>query len=268
MNSIFEAKTYKQFLQEKLKNRGDRSRLADAIPCHNGYVSQVLKGSTHFSLEQAERINAFFGHGRDESHCFLLLLQKERAGTTGLRAYFQEQLNSLREKRLVLRDRLQFQRSVSPEDQAIFYSSWHYAAAHVLVSVPGCDTDRGLAEYFGLPLERTREIVRFLVSIGLLKEGKGRLSVGPSSVHLSADSPLISKHHANWRLRAIQSLDRRIGSDLHYSSVITASRDDAVRVRELLVKAIEEIRSVVRASPNEAGFVYAVDFFGLRSEGG
>ena len=140
-NSVFDYDDYKDYVRDALdaraeNKRGERSRLASFVGCHTAYVSQVLNGAAHFSLEQAEKINHFLGHGKEQSLFFLFLIQLARAGTPSLRKVFEEQLRALKEKQFVLKDRLQFNKTLSREDQATFYSSWHYGAAHVLVSVP------------------------------------------------------------------------------------------------------------------------------------
>lgn len=267
-NSVFDYLDYKDYLRDALEarteqGRGERSRLAAFVGCHTAYVSQVLNGSAHFSLEQGELINRFLGHGRDQSLFFLFLIQFVRAGTPALKKIFEEQLQVLREKQFILKDRLEFKKTLSREDQATFYSSWHYGAIHVLVSVPGCHTERGLSEYLGLPVERVAEILQFLVGVGLVVRKSGHYEIGTSHIHLEHDSPVISKHHTNWRLQSIQSLDRISKQDLHYSSVITASKKDADEIRSVLVKAIEEVRAIVKGSKDEEGFCYSIDFFGL-----
>jgi uncharacterized protein (TIGR02147 family) len=266
MNSVFDYRDYKAFLLDHVNNRstrGERNRLATAIGCHNGYISQVLNGTAHFSLEQAELINQFLSHSKDQAHYFLLLVQYGRSGSVNLRLHFQEQLAALKEKQFVLKDRLRYKQTLTREDQATFYSSWQYGAVHVLVSIPGCDDEQGLSDYLNLPLERVREIVEFLRSIGLVKRDKGKLVIGTNRIHLESDSPMIAKHHSNWRLRAMQTMDDRRPENLHYSSVITASIEDSAKIREIMVQAIEKIRAVVRSSPNERGYAYSLDFFGL-----
>ncbi|MGZ3698691.1 MAG: TIGR02147 family protein [Bdellovibrionota bacterium] len=271
-NSVFEYRDYKAYLRDSLEartetKRGERSRLAGFIGCHTAYVSQVLNGQAHFSLEQGELASRFLGHTKDQSLYFLLLIQFARAGTPSLKQLFEEQMQALREKQLVLKDRLEFQKTLTREDQATFYSSWHYGAVHVLVSVPGCHTERGMSDYLGLPVERIAEILQFLVKVGLVLRKDGSYKVGTSHIHLEHDSPLISKHHSNWRLQAIQSLDySKNNKDLHYSSVITSSKADAEKIRSLLVSAIEDVRAVVKPSKDEEGYCYAIDFFGLRKK--
>jgi len=272
-SSIFEYSDYKKYLREALKarmegKRGERSRLALFIGCHTAYVSQVLNGGAHFSLEQGERINRFFAHSKEQSLFFLFLIQSARAGTAALRAIFDEQIYSLKEKQFVLKDRLEFKKTLTREDQATFYSSWHYGAIHVLVSVPGCHTQRGLSDYLGIPIQRVTEVLQFLQGIGLVaRDERGHFKVGTTHIHLEHNSPMISKHHTNWRLQAMQSLDQVSTRDLHYSSVITASRADADQIREILVGAIERIRAVVKDSRDEDGFCYTIDFFGLAKHG-
>lgn len=266
--NLFEFKDYKAYITNRLElpdmPKGSRSRLAECIHCHSAYISQVLNGGAHFSLEQADLINPFLNHTKEESHFFLLLVQYGRAGTASLKNLFQEEIEQAKDAQFNLKNRLVFKKTLSTEDQATFYSSWQYGAIHVLVSVPGCHTERGISQYLGLPLKRVSEIVHFLVQVGLLERTSDRLKIGTSHIHLGKDSPMISRHHTNWRMQAIQSLERGNDPDLHYSSVITASKDDSLKIKEIMVKAIEQIRSIVKDSKDEESYSYAMDFFGLR----
>jgi uncharacterized protein (TIGR02147 family) len=215
------------------------------------------------SREQAEKITPFLGLGEEQAHYFILMVSSARAGSETLRRYYKRQMAATKENRKVLKNRMHFQKILSVEDQALFYSSWHYGAFHVAVSLPGCDTERGLSHYFDVPLKKVNEIVSFLIQTGLVVRHDSKLSVGPHQVFLGSDSPLVSKLHSNWRIEAMKSLDRYTENDLHYSSVVTASRQDVAVIREIMVKSIEEIRRVVRSSPHEACFVYDLDLFEL-----
>lgn len=265
--SIFDFRSYKDFLSEVSRGeRGSRSRLAEAMNCHSAYVSQVLNGNAHLSLEQGEQVSRFLGLNKEEAHFFLLLVQYDRAGTAPLKSYFDVQIKEAVKKQLILKDRLVFKRSLSREDQAIFYSSWYFGAVHVLVSVAGCNTERGIAKYLNLPVAKVSEILNFLLSVGLIEKEEGKYQIGTSHIHLEHDSPMIAKHHANWRMRAIQAFDEVNVNDLHYSSVITCSAEDSIKIKAALVRAIEEVRAIVRPSTDEGAFVYCLDFFGLKSD--
>jgi uncharacterized protein (TIGR02147 family) len=270
---IFNYMDYKAFLKDALDTRsresgvrGIRSRLAEATNCHTAYISQVLNGHAHFSLEQTELIAKFFQLNKDETTYLLILVQHNRAGTITLKSHFEIQLKELSKKQLVLKNRLEFKRSLSREDQATFYSSWQYGAIHILVSVPGCNTEKGIAKYLNLPVSKVVEILDFLTSVGLVIKEEGRYSIGTSHIHLEHDSPMIAKHHSNWRVKSIQSLDEVHSNDFHYSSAITCSLEDSVKIKAALVRAIDEVRAIVRPSKDEGGFVYCLDFFGLDAQ--
>jgi len=268
-NSIFDYQDYKTFLNDimGLKPRGHRSRLAEALRCHTAYITLVLSGNAHLSLEQAELANQFLGHSEEESHFFILLVQLGRAGTTSLQNYFQNQLKAVSNKRLELKNRLQFKKTLSAEDQSIYYSSWHYAAVHILLSIPALRTKDALAHYLRLPSKKIAEVLDFLVKAGLVETKDDQSYViGTTHIHLPHDSPMISKHHSNWRMRAIESFDSEALTDLHYSSVVTMSKKDGAKIRAILIKAIEDVRSVVKDSPEEEGFCYTLDLFPLRRD--
>jgi hypothetical protein len=89
---------------------------------------------------------------------------------------------------------------------------------------------------------------------------------GEVRMHLSHDSPMNSKHHANWRIRAIQSLERETAQELHYSGVISVSFEDLVRVREIMARALEDVGKVVKDSTDETVYCYSLDLFELGRE--
>ncbi|MCB0413031.1 MAG: TIGR02147 family protein, partial [Bdellovibrionales bacterium] len=194
-NSIFKYDSYKEYLNLTLESLGSgaRSKMALAAGCQAGYVTQVLNGDANFSAEHAEKISQFLGHTDSQLHFFLLLVNFERAGTDSLKRYYKKQIEKIKLDQDILKNRMEFQQILSIENQAIFYSSWHYGAIHVAVSIPGCDTEEGLSKYFNIPLQRVSEITSFLENIGLLVRDNLRLKVGPSQVFLGSDSPLISK---------------------------------------------------------------------------
>lgn len=265
--NIFTYLSYKTFLEDVLKaeskkRAGGRARLAKATGCQGAYVSQVLGGPAHFSLEQGDRINRYLGHSKDEALFFLALIQFERAGTQSLKEIFRSQLREITERNLSLRNRLEYKKTLTEQDQAIYYSSWIYAAIHVLVSIPGLNTEHELAQHLNLPIGRIKEVLAFLASRGLLVETGDTYKQGATSVHLGSNSPFVRQHHMNLRHQAIRSLDfAKAADELHYSSFATLAREDAMRIRALLTESIEKVRSVIKNSKEEVGYCYAVDLF-------
>jgi uncharacterized protein (TIGR02147 family) len=268
---VFEFQDYKRYLSEWIASqpnggRGVKSKIAERARCHLAYISQVLTGHSHFNLEQAESLNTLLEHGEDEAHFFILLVEHARAGTHSLKKYFEQQIQKVLNQRLQLKNRFTDKKALSLEHQSIYYSHWAYCAVHMAVLNPELRTPGAIARYFDISVSKTVEILDFLSSVGLVKNEKGRLSAGDVRIHLAHDSPMISKHHSNWRLQAMRALERETPQELHYSGVVSVSREDLPKVRETLVRAMEQVRAIVKDSKDETVYCYALDLFGLGRE--
>jgi hypothetical protein len=268
---IFDFRDYKAYLkhwiaQKPGKGRGMQTQLAQIMGCQTGYVSQVLNTGANFSLEQAEAINPFLGHNNDEGHFLILLVEFARAGTPGLRNRFQHEIDKILNQRLVLKDRVDIKKSLEPVDQATYYSSWYYAAIHVAISVPTLRTRESLKNYFSLSDETVLQALEFLTSVGLVEKKGDHYVQGVTRLFLGKDSPMIKRHHSNWRTRAMHSLDLALDKNLHFSTVVSLSKEDLLIIKEKLVKAIEETRGIIRESKEETVCCFAVDFFDLEGQ--
>jgi uncharacterized protein (TIGR02147 family) len=268
MKLLFEFNGYKPYLRQVLgsgkRRSGHRSKLALFLSCQTAHVSQVLNGGTHFSVEQAYRINAFLSHGREESHFFFLLVNFDRAGSKDLQEYYQAQIDEIRRRRSVIKNRVDSTHTVPHEHQTRYYSSWHYLAIHMALSIPELQSRDQLAAYFHLPLSVIVEAVDFLLSIGLAELRDGRYVIGPSHIHLGHDTSDINKHHMNWRVQAMDSLIRVSPSDLHYSVVFSLSAKDAAKLKERLIATIKANLEDVNPSKEEVLFCSSIDFFEVK----
>src|SRR5262249_15621803 len=260
---IFDYRDYKKYLNAALSTegvgRGSRSRLAKTLRCQTAFISHVLNGQSHFSLEHAVAISPFLNHTPEEQRYFVLLVGLGRAGSKELEEFFRSQIDEAQRKRTQIQERITTDRALKPEAQMRYYSAWYYAAIHVATSIPEYQTREALADGLGLAIALVSECLEFLVEQGLVRHERGRFQIGPVRMHLGTDSPMISRLHANWRLQALQSLERPLSretSNLHYSTVLTISHDDAKRVRETLLRAIDETERIFRPSPEEV--VYCV----------
>lgn len=266
--SVFEFSSYKSYLEAKTGAEGTRkgvkASMAKALSCQPTYISQVLHGKAHLSLEQAEILNGFFSHSKEEGFFFLLLIQKDRSGTKSLRDFFQEQLDEALRKRLVLTKRLGPKETLSEIHQATYYSSWIYSTIHIALSIPELRTREALAEYLSLPLRKITETLDFLQLIGLVKATKNGFEVTNAHVRLGNDSKNILKHHTNWRLQAAESLDREQLTDLHYSGVVSLSRSDVIKIKNLLLDVVKDSQAVIKDSKEEELCSMVIDFFSLR----
>jgi uncharacterized protein (TIGR02147 family) len=237
--------------------------MAGAIPVHTTFVSQVLKGRAEFSLEQAESINAFFGHTEDEGEYFILLLLSERSGSTKLKSRFDRKIRAMREEHLNIKNRLNAESEISAKDREKFYANYIYSAVHVLSAIDEFKTAEKLAAALKISRERIQEVVEFLLKIGVLAEEKGKLQPGVRHIHLGTDSELILKHHSNWRMHAISNMQFLDRDDLHYSACLSLSVEDAFKVKDMILETLKKNVDVISKSKEEVAYVLNFDFYKL-----
>ncbi|WP_413291012.1 TIGR02147 family protein [Bdellovibrio sp. HCB337] len=267
-HSLFEYKAYKDYLISLVGPRdqrsGHRAAMAKALTCQPTYISQVLYGHAHLSLEQGELLSEHLGHTSDEKQFFLMLIQKDRAGTKRLERFFQEQMAEILRKRLVLTERLGAKTVLPENQQAIYYSSWQYAAVHVAITIPELQTFTALCEHLRISKSRLTTILEFLCSSGLAKQEGTRFITGDVQLRLGNTSPNIIKHHTNWRQQAIESLERETLQDLHYSGVVSLSEEDAIKIKDETMKFIQETIKTIKTSKEEKLFCLNLDFFDVK----
>jgi uncharacterized protein (TIGR02147 family) len=264
---IYNFSDYRSYIKCKIYNgdrakRGELSSLAEAIPCQTSYLSRVMTGEADLSLEQADSAGKYLGLSQDENSYFLLLVQFARAGTQSLRAHFKRNITSAQEERLNLQKRVGLKQVLNKEDQATYYSLWYYAAVHVMTGIPTLQTKVAMAHELGLPQNRIAEILEFLISTRLVKEGPdGRYLTGEGRIHLKKDSKMILRHHSNWRTQAIRSMEKDLVSGIHYSVLLNTSKKDSEILRSMIAKFIEEFMKVVHPSEDEEMNCLVIDFF-------
>ncbi|MEK6705217.1 MAG: DUF4423 domain-containing protein, partial [Bdellovibrionota bacterium] len=144
---------------------------------------------------------------------------------------------------------------------AIYYDGWHYAAIHVALSLQKTQTAAALSSRLGIPLKSVQDVLEFLVKSGLAKRHGTEYGIGERRIHLNKDSPFVRKHHINWRVKSITSLDFPLKSDLHYSGVFTLSESDFVKIRETFLETLEKMEPLLKASKEETVAAFCLDWF-------
>ena len=268
MKSVFEFQHYRNFLQVALpvkgSKRGGRNRLAFALNCQKGFVSQVLGGSGDFSLEHGIKISRFLGLDSQEEEYFLLLLHKDRAGSRALEQFYAKKILEIQERRKQIKTRIRSHTDLNEVEQATYYSAWYFTAVHMCLMVPELRTRAAITTYLGIGTEVVNRVLDFLFEVGLATQAGEKLGAGPSRIHLPNHSPHVNKHHTNWRLRALHSLDTAQENDIHYSLVMSISESAAEEIREILLQAIQNVEPVMKAAKDETIYSLNMDFFNLQ----
>lgn len=265
---VFQFKNYKTYINARLDEAGARSglraKMARQMGVQSSYLSQVLHGNPDLTLEQAFKANMFFEHDSNEAQYFLLLVQKDRAGTMELKNYFQKQISDLLQERDKIKSRLNQTTVLNEEIQSRYYSSWDYIGVHMALSVPELRTPKNISQSLNVPLERVEKILQFLVENGLAQLNGREYFVGSTHLHLGSDSAFIHQHHANWRLESMRRLaNLNQGGQLNYSAVFSISKNDYLRLRENLMRVIQENLAVVKPSEDEMIVCQIIDLIPL-----
>ena len=265
--NILEAKEYKSFVldwiqQSPRKGRGMLSRLARHLNVHAVVISQVLRGERHFTEEQALQVADFLGLGEMETDFFLLLVQRERAGTHALRDYYARKLQELRLSARELKERMRGRvAELDEEAKSVFYSDWIYSAIRLYCAIESVGDVREIAGKLQIPLARVNEALRFLKKYGLVAERNGRLEIGTQSTHLGSRSPFINSHRKNWRIKGLESLNDEDEYNLFYSGPMVVAHKDVPRIRKQLVELIANVTKSVADSPCERTQCLNIDWY-------
>ncbi len=245
LKSLYDFTDYRVYLQTALpvagEGRGSRNRLAEALNCQKGFISQVLGGTVHFSPEHAIKISRFLKHDPNEEEFFLLLVHLGRAGSHELVDFYKKKIREILEKRKQIKERIKAESGLSESDQILYYSSWHYTAIHMCLMVPHLRSRKAMCDYLGISIETVSRVLDFFVSRGLAIQKGNEFLSGPTRIHIPADSALVPKHHTNWRMQAIGSLDQRRPNDLHYSLIMSLSEEAAEKIKGALLQVVQEI---------------------------
>lgn len=228
-----------------------------------GYISHILNGQAHLSLEQGYKTAAFLLLNERERKYLLLMIEASRAGTKELQEHFEKELNAFRDEciGLNIKERLGEARSLPETEQSTYYSSWHYLAVHVVSSLKDYNDYKSIAAVLHLPETVVSQVLLFLLQTGIVKEDKGKPKPGLTQVHLTRESPFIRQHHTNLRVAAIQSLMSDAKTDVHYSTVSTLSKDDAEKLRSEMFQFIENYVETIKPSKEEVMYGFNLDFF-------
>ena len=264
--NIFEYTNYKKYVNDRIENmpkrgHGQYRKMSNFLAVNSVNVSQVFKGDRDLTVEQACEVCEFFGLSELEGKYFVALVEHDRAGTHKLKKMIHARLEEISEKSQDLKSRLKQEKQLSEEAKSTFYSNWYYSGIRLLTSVKGFgDADR-IAEYFGLPITTVRRVVDFLLAHGLCVDREGKTTMGPSSTHLEAGSPLVSRHHMNWRLRGIENMEGLDASELFLTMPCSLDAKNLKLIRKELVEVIERITKLIDAAPSEELACLNIDLF-------
>lgn len=245
------------------QGRGSGSRLAEHLGVSPTMVSQILSGEKGMSPETGVQIAEFIGMNDRELDFFLLLVEKERAGHQRLKSRLDKKIKAARKESETLAKRVEVDQELDSEAKAIYYSSWLFTAIRNLTALPDIKDLESLSAHLGVPRANLVRVLQFLIEKNLVESGPEGLLYKNKWTHIPANSPLVVKHHQNWRVRGLSRMDDFRDEDFFFTGPMSMSRATAAEIRARLPEWIERIQKEVGPSPSEVVKCLNIDWFGF-----
>ncbi len=263
---IFEYRDYKKWVNDRIASmpkggRGQYMRIVEFLNTSSAIVTQIFKGDRDLTAEQAVLLSDHFGLSKIERQYFLLLVNYSRAGSHRYKKILEEEMAELQMRAREIKSRVPQDRELTEEAKAILYSNWYYLAIWSLTAIPGFETIDLITERLQISRAKANQALEFLEKHGLVKSTDGKLSIGPTLIHLESSSPNIPRHHQNWRSRAFLKYENLGPEDAAYTAPITLSKKDAVIMRERVLAFVSEALKLVKDSPSEELHCLCIDWF-------
>ncbi|MEK2690654.1 DUF4423 domain-containing protein [Bdellovibrio sp. GT3] len=263
---VFNAQNYRDLVRARIENMPNRGygqlgKLADHLDVNQTLISQVLSGKKDFTEEQGILLANFFSLNYSETSFLLQLIRKERAGSQKLKDFLEKQLEQARKEAFKVKSHVQKEKDLSPDQQAVFYSSWIYTAVHGLTAIPATQTVESIASYLGVSRARIADVTNWLIEVGLCKQVSGKIEVGPKATFIEKESPLSDKHLSNWHVKALEAMVEKQEDDFFFSAPMTLSKEDYFELRKELVLQISKISKRVEKSESQILVAFNMDLF-------
>lgn len=261
---IYSFNSYRALLSHFLlgnKQRGQLSRAAEHLNCQRSYLSRVIKGDAHLTLDQAYLLSQFWKFTNDERDYFSSLVEYDRAGVHEYKTFLKKRLDEMKKKHETIQERTQRQSYVVDNMQINYFSSWISCALQFLTMIPQFQNVEALADRLSLKKEIVSFYLDELQKLDFVEFKNNKWINKSSNLHIPKESPLVQLHHNNWRGRA-QLDSQNINTDhIHFTGVYTLSFDDYHRIKEMLLAFISDANKIIGPSQCEEGVVLLCDFF-------
>lgn len=268
---IYKHLNYKDFLKSLISHlpnngRGVKSSIANFIGCQPTYISRVLEGDSHLTLEQASLVADFFKLPGEERIYFFNQIQYARAGSESLRTHFLKQLKLQQKKLIDISQNISETDELNADFKDGYYESWLPSAIHILLTIENLSSVEALSTHLGVSEQKISETLSFLVKAGLVSTDGFNHTTTQLRIHTPEHSRHTLQHHMNWRLKTLSKLQEQgTNEDLHYSSVVTADEKTIREIRADIVKSLVKHKALIKDAPAKQGYCFNMDLFRIHS---
>jgi hypothetical protein len=264
--SLYTYSDYIDFLNALVKankeQRGFQTQLCQKLGCQPATFSRALNNTLELTRDQVANLCQVLMLSDLEVEYLLGIYDLKLSSSPYLRQRSQEKVKKL--KANATKISAQLKEVSEPLDLMVafeYYSSWSYSAVHMLLMIPEYRSFEKIKNRLKIEEEELLVILNKLVEWGLAKKTKSGFEASEKSLHLDKNHPVSNQDHINWRIKAIDDIQKKKESSLHYSAVFSMSRGDFEVLKKTLVDDIKKHRKLITASASEELCVCNIDFF-------
>lgn len=262
----FEHISYREYLKLTCRNpeneRGLQAKVAKAAGCQASYLSQVLQENAHLTEDQALGICDYLELSERETNYFLLLLRFEKASTTKLKKYLENQIQYYQKENEHIGQKVPAEKTLlKDEDIGRYFSSWIPSAVHLLTSSPDFGTAKSISQRLNLPLKNIEESLNYLHKLGYIEKKDGRWIYKGGSIHIPKDShwqPAVQESRRQLAMRSIAVNPEEV---IHFSSIFTIDQKDVEEIKRLIKPFLDKSHQVIQKSGSEELYCMCLDLF-------
>jgi uncharacterized protein (TIGR02147 family) len=235
--------------------------MAEYLRISSTMMSHIFNGDRHLSNESANDLCEFMGLADDEFDYFFLLVAYAKAGNHRLQARLKKKVLAEQKKANQISKKMKADTELNEPAKAIFYSNWLYAGIGTMTACPSYKNVDQIADHLKISRVTAQKVVDFLLQYNLCTIKNNELNVGPQITHIPHDSPLVHKHHQNWRLQGLNKMAESRERNLFFTSPMSVSDETSEVLRLKILAFIEEVRKQIRPSPSEIVRCLNIDWF-------
>jgi uncharacterized protein (TIGR02147 family) len=265
---VFQYLDFFDFLEKEIEKisrlkRGEKKRIAEELNIPPSLLSQIFSGTRKLTFDQVYLLCEYIGYSSLEKEYIFHLYHLSNAHNKKLKDLMKKKGDEIRKNSLKISERIEQDKILTEKEKSILYSSWFYIAIWAYVSIGDGKTLDEITNHFNLPLAKVREVLEFLLETQICKLEKGLYKHHLNRTHIEKSSPHFRQHHNNWRIRSIQKLDLQNAEDLNFTAPLSLSKKDFDKIREEMMKLIQNIYMTVKDTNPEEIYCVNIDFFSI-----
>lgn len=244
------------------EQRGFQSQLCQRLNCQPAKFSRALNGSMELTRDQVANLCHVLKLNDLETEYLLSIYDFKLSSSHFLRERAQAKIKKIKSE--VSRISAQLKDVSEALDRQIafeYYSSWVYSAVNILLTIPEYQSFEKIKNRIKIEDDDLQRVLAKLVEWGMVKKVKAGYESLEKSLHLDKSHPVSGQDHINWRLKAIEDIQKKKEASLHYSAIFSMSKNDVERFKKYLVENIKNHRELISKSKSEEMFVCNMDFF-------